>query len=119
MRNFTISNLFASVVTRVIDVLAVNGIATRSFHLTSMREHMGYRFEQGQPGLLWELLLGNSQPGNKRPELLRLAFAPAYGKPLNPSVQPQGCRRPELVGGVNASRLEKPVRPKAAGPERD
>ena len=79
MRNFTISNLFASVVTRVIDVLAVNGIATRSFHLTSMREHMGYRFEQGQPGLLWELLLGNSQPGNKRPELLRLAFAPAYG----------------------------------------
>ena len=42
MRNFTISNLFTSVVTRVIDVLAVNGIATRSFHLTSMREHMGY-----------------------------------------------------------------------------
>ena len=83
MRNFTISNLFTSVVTRVIDVLAVNGIATRSFHLTSMREHMGYRIEQGQPGLLWELLLGNSQPvllqiGNKRPELQRLAFAPAY-----------------------------------------
>ncbi len=83
MRNFTISNLFTSVVTRVIDVLAVNGIATRSFHLTSMREHMGYRFEQGQPGLLWELLLGNSQLGllqigNKRLELQRLAFAPAY-----------------------------------------
>ena len=54
MRNFTISNLFTSVVTRVIDVLAVNGIATRSFHLTSMREHMGYRFEQGQAGSLWE-----------------------------------------------------------------
>ena len=83
MRNFTISNLFTSVVTRVIDVLAVNGIATRSFHLTSMREHMGYRFEQGQPGLLWELLLGNSQTGylqigNKRPELQRPAFALAY-----------------------------------------
>ena len=78
MRNFTISNLFTSVVTRVIDVLAVNGIATRSFHLTSMREHMGYRFEQGQPGLLRELLLGSSQPGNKRRELHRLAFAPAY-----------------------------------------
>jgi hypothetical protein len=84
MRNFTISNLFTSVVTRVIDVLAVNGIATRSFHLTSMREHMGYRFEQC-PGSLWgELLLGNPQPGflqigNKRPELHRLAFAPAYG----------------------------------------
>ena len=82
MRNFTISNLFTSVVTRVIDVLAVNGIATRSFHLTSMREHMGYRFEQCQ-GSLRELLLGNSQPGllqigNKRPELQRLAFAPAY-----------------------------------------
>lgn len=83
MRNFTISNLFTSVVTRVIDVLAVNGIATRSFHLTSMREHMGYRFEQCQPGSLWELLQSNSQPGylqigNKRPELQRPAFALAY-----------------------------------------
>lgn len=87
MRNFTISNLFTSVVTRVIDVLAVNGIATRSFHLTSMREHMGYRFEQRQPGSLWELLLGNSGLGNslgnllmglKRPELQRPAFAFAY-----------------------------------------
>ena len=79
MRNFTISNLFTSVVTRVIDVLAVNGIATRSFHLTSMREHMGYRFEQS-PGSLWsQLLLGNSQPGNKRPDLQRPAFALAYG----------------------------------------
>jgi len=83
MRNFTISNLFASVVTRVIDVLAVNGIATRSFHLTSMREYMGYRIEQRQPGSLWELLLlGSSQPGylligNKRPEL-RPAYALAY-----------------------------------------
>ena len=82
MRTFTISNLFASVVTRVIDVLAVNGIATRSFHLTSMREHMGYRIEQGQPESLWELLLGSSQSGylligNKRPEL-RPAYALAY-----------------------------------------
>ena len=52
MRNFTISNLFASVVTRVIDVVAVAGIATRSFlHLTSMREHMGNRFEQCQAEL--------------------------------------------------------------------
>ncbi len=83
MRNFTISNLFASVVTRVIDVLAVNGIATRSSHLTSMREHMGYRFEHRQPGSLWELLLGNSQPGylqigNKRPGLQQPAFALAF-----------------------------------------
>ena len=78
MRNFTISNLFASVVTRVIDVLAVNGIATRSFHLTSMREHMGYRFEQCQ-GSLVELLLSDSQPGSKHPELKRPAFALAYG----------------------------------------
>jgi hypothetical protein len=79
MRNFTISNLFASVVTRVIDVLAANGIATRSFHLTSMREHMGYRFEQCQGSLWSELLLGSPQPGNKRPELQRPAFALAYG----------------------------------------
>ena len=87
MRNFTISNLFASVVTRVIDVLAVNGIATRSFHLTSMREHMGYRIEQRQPATLseslWELLLGSSQPGNlqwgnKRPALQQPALALAY-----------------------------------------
>jgi hypothetical protein len=83
MRNFTISNLFASVITRVIDVLAVNGIATRSFHLTSMREHMGYRIEQRRPGTLWELLLGSSQPGilqlgNKRPALQQPAFALAY-----------------------------------------
>lgn len=79
MRNFTISNLFASVITRVIDVLAVNGIATRSFHLTSMSEHMGYRIEQRQPGTtLRELLLGSSQPGNKRPALQQPAFALAY-----------------------------------------
>ncbi len=81
MRNFTISNLFASVVTRVIDVLAVNGIAKRSFHLTSMSEHMGYRIEQRQPGSLRELLLGNSQPGNKRPELLQPAYVLAYDIP--------------------------------------
>lgn len=81
MRNFTISNLFASVVTRVIDVLAVAGIGARSFlHLTSMREHMGYRLEHCQTGLLWsELLLSSLQMGSKRPELQRPAFALAYG----------------------------------------
>ncbi len=83
MRTSTISNLFTSVVTRVIDVLAVKGIATRSFHLTSMSEHMGNRIEQRQPESLLELLLGNSQSGyllfgNKRPELLRPAYALAY-----------------------------------------
>lgn len=83
MRNFTISKLFASVITRVIDVVAANGIAIRSFRLTSMCEHMGHRFEQCQ-GSLVELLQGDSQPGylqfgNKRPELQRPALALAYG----------------------------------------
>lgn len=85
MRNFTISNLFASVVTRVIDVVAVAGIATRSFlHLTSMRERMGNRFEQCQAELLGQLLpayllLGSLLPGNKRPAMLQPAYAMAYG----------------------------------------
>jgi hypothetical protein len=97
MRNFTISKLFASVVTRVISVVAANGIATRSFRLTSMSEHMGYRIEERQPGSLsdslWNLflgnsLLGNSQPGNsqwgnkrpalQQPTLRRPALALAY-----------------------------------------
>ncbi len=48
MRNLSNSNLFASVVTNVIDVIAA-GFATRSFlHHTSMREHMGNRLEQCQ-----------------------------------------------------------------------
>ena len=92
MRNFTISKLFASVVTRVISVVAANGIATRSFRLTSMSEHMGYRIEQRQPGSLsdslWNLFLGNSQLGNslpgnsqwgnKRPALRQPVLALAY-----------------------------------------
>jgi len=85
MRNFSISNLFASVVTRVIDVVAVAGIATRSFlHLTSMRGYMGNRFEQCQQETLGQLLqagllLGNLLPGNKRLALLQPAYALAYG----------------------------------------
>ena len=84
MRNFSISNLFASLVTRVIDVVAVAGIATRSFlQLTSMREHMGNRFEQCQVETLGELqanlLLGRLLPGNKRLALLQPAYALAYG----------------------------------------
>ncbi len=77
MRNFTISNLFASVVTRVIDVVAVAGIATRSFLYLTMREHMGNRFEQCQAASLGHLFLGSFMPGSKRLEL-RPTYALAY-----------------------------------------
>ena len=76
MRNFTISNLFASVVTRVINVVAA-GIAARSFLRLTMREHMGNRFEQCQADSISLLLLGSLLPGSKRLNL-RPTYALAY-----------------------------------------
>ena len=77
MRNFSISILFASVVTRVINVVAA-GIATRSFLYLTMREHTGNRFEQCQADSLGQLLLGKLLPGSKRPEM-QPAYALASG----------------------------------------
>jgi hypothetical protein len=79
MRKSTISSSSATLIARVIDVLAAAGLALRSFlHLTSMREHLGYRFEQRRPGNEWGNCLTISYPGNKRP-VLQPAFVLASG----------------------------------------
>lgn len=79
MRNSTISTSFAAVITRVINVLAVAGVAVRSFlHHLMTGEHTGYRLEQRQPGFSGDRYdLGNPQAGNKRPAMLQPAMA--YG----------------------------------------
>jgi hypothetical protein len=79
MRNSTISSLSVALIARVIDVLAAAGVALRSFlNLTSMREHMGYRFEQRLPGNAWDHHLNISHSGNKRP-MLQPALVLAHG----------------------------------------
>lgn len=82
MRNLSISNLFASVVTNVIDVIAVAGFATRSFlHHLNMRERMGNRLEQCQADVcLGLILLTRLLLGSKRPAMQQPTFALAYGK---------------------------------------
>ncbi len=75
MRISTISSSFASVVIRVIDCVAVAGIAVRTFlHLTSTREPMGYWLEPCQPGFTLGGYhpMGNPRPGYKQPGPLRL-----------------------------------------------
>lgn len=71
MRITNISSSIASVVCRVINSVAVAGVAVRMFlHLTFTREHMGYWLELCQPRLAWG---GNDacyqpvdlKPGNK------------------------------------------------------
>lgn len=79
MRKSTISSSSATLIACAINVMAVAGVALRSFlRLTSTRERLGYRFEQHMPGSDWGNLLRTSQPGNKRP-LQQPALALAHG----------------------------------------
>jgi hypothetical protein len=79
MRNTTLSTSFASVITQVINAVAVADVAVRSFlHHFLMREQLGYRLERRQPGFAGGSLdLGDPQGGDKRPALLQPAMA--YG----------------------------------------